>query len=287
MAIGSEGGGTRATFLALVALCAMSVAVPARGQTPQPANAQGGGGSGAADLAKKLSNPVSDLVSVPFQFNWAQPVGPDEATRFILNVQPVMPFSVNEDWNLIARVILPFVGQPSLVPDGTAASGLSDVLASFFFSPKSGKLIWGVGPVLSLPSNSEPTLGTGKWSAGPTVVLLKQSGPWTYGALWNQVWSFAGPSSRLDVNQMYLQPFLVYNTPTAVSIGMNSETIANWKAESGQKWTVPLNFFVSKVATFGMFPASYQVGVGFYVDKPEGGPDWQLRSTITLLLPKR
>jgi hypothetical protein len=168
-----------------------------------------------------------------------------------------------------------------------AVSGLSDVLTSVFFSPKSSPLVWGVGPVLSLPSTSEKTLGTGKWSAGPTFVVLKQQGQWTYGALVNQVWSFAGNESRGDVSQFYLQPFLAYNTPNAVTFSINSESIFNWKADSGRRATVPINLGVSKVATFGVFPASYQLGAGFYVHTPDGRPDWQVRFVLTLLLPKR
>ena len=164
------------------------------------------------ELAKKLSNPIADLVSVPFQFNWAQGTGPDEETRFILNVQPVMPFTLTKDWNLIARVIVPFIGQPALVPGGAPATGLGDITTSFFLTPSSGKLVWGVGPVLALPTTQEPTLGSGKWSAGPTVILLKQEGRWTVGLLWNQQWSYAGSDGRAAVNQMYVQPFLSYTT---------------------------------------------------------------------------
>jgi hypothetical protein len=133
----------------------------------------------AEELAKKLANPVSDLVSVPFQFNWEQNVGPHEQTRFILNVQPVMPFSLNKDWNLIMRMIVPLVSQPPLFDGGTPAFGISDVFTSFFFSPKGGSVTWGVGPAISLPSTTIPTLGTEKWSAGPTVVVLKQTGKMT------------------------------------------------------------------------------------------------------------
>lgn len=268
----------------LTIVLAVAFAGSARAQTAQPAPA---GSQDAADLAKKLSNPVADLVSVPFQFNWAQPVGPDGDTRFILNVQPVMPFSVSENWNMIARIIVPFVGQPPLAEGGVAASGIGDVLTSFFFSPKSSSVVWGVGPVLSLPSTSERTLGTGKWSAGPTFVILKQQGPLTYGALVNQVWSFAGNDTRSDVSQFFLQPFLAYTTPAAVTLSVNSEMVFNWEADSGRRTTIPINLAVSKVATFGAFPASYQVGAGFFVETPDGRPDWQLRATITLMLPKR
>src|SRR5215471_11319268 len=176
-----------------------------------PASAGGSGDS--AELAKKLSNPISDLVSVPFQFNWEQNVGPKDQTRFILNVQPVMPFTLTPKMNLIARVIVPFVSQPPLADGGVPAAGVGDILASFFFSPNTGStLTWGVGPVVSLPSTAEPTLGTEKWSAGPTIVALKQAGPWTVGALWNQIWSFAGNTDRADVNQMFVQPFVAYTT---------------------------------------------------------------------------
>jgi hypothetical protein len=246
---------------------------------PAPADQQ-------ADLARKLANPISDLVSVPFQFNWDQNVGPNDDTRFLLNVQPVIPFSISTDWNMIARVIVPFLGQPPLIDGGVPASGVSDILASFFFSPKTGPLIWGVGPVVSLPSTSVPTLGTGKWSAGPTVVALKQAGPWTAGALWNQVWSFAGNDARNDVNQMFLQPFLAYQAARTITITVQSETTANWEVDEG-RWTVPINLLVAKLSTFGVFPASYQVGFGGYPVHPEIGPSWKVRGAIVILLPRR
>jgi hypothetical protein len=261
----------------------MMVSAPARAQetvTAQQAAAA------STELAKKLANPIADLVSVPFQFNWAPGVGPDEATRFILNVQPVMPFSLNKDWNLITRVIVPFIGQPVLVAGGAPASGIGDILSSFFFSPARGKITWGVGPVVSLPSTSEPTLGSGKWSMGATALMLKQSGPWTVGVLWNQVWSVAGATSRTDVSQMFLQPFVSYTTKKAVTLSLNTETVVNWEA-TGHQWTVPINVGVSKLSSFGPFPASYQVAVGFFAAGPDDGPTWQLRSAVVVLLPRR
>ncbi len=264
-------------------LC-MATAAFAQSSPAQPSPA---GGGNDTELAKKLSNPISDLVSVPFQFNWEQNVGPDKQTRFILNVQPVMPFALTPKLNLIGRVIVPFVSQPPLSEGGTAASGVSDILASFFFSPNTGSsFTWGVGPVISLPSTTEPTLGTEKWSAGPTVVALKQAGPWTYGALWNQVWSLAGNSSRVDVNQMFVQPFVAYTTTRAMTITLQSESVGNFKAD-GKQWTVPINLLFSKVASFGPFPASYQIGFGGYPAHPDAGPSWKIRSAIVLLLPKK
>jgi hypothetical protein len=272
---------------ALAAICLVPCISTTAFSQSSPAQPAGAGAGDDAELAKKLSNPISDLVSVPFQFNWEQNVGPDKQTRFILNVQPVMPFSLTPKLNLITRVIVPFVSQPPLFEGGTAASGVSDILTSFFFSPNTGSTFtWGAGPVISLPSTGEPTLGTEKWSSGPTIVALKQAGPWTVGALWNQLWSFSGNSSREDVNQMFVQPFLAYTTTKALTITLQSESVGNFEADDEQ-WTIPINLLVSKVATFGTFPASYQVGFGGYAVHPEGAPSWKIRGAIVLLLPRR
>jgi hypothetical protein len=186
----------------------------ARAQQPDTA------GSESRDLATKLSNPISDLVSVPFQFNWEQNVGPSKLTRFVLNIQPVIPFNVSDDLNLIVRIIAPLISQPPLSDGGTATSGIGDITTSFWFSPsKSRRLTRGAGPAFVLPSTSEPTFGSGKWSAGPTAVALKQTGSWTVGGLWNQVWSFSGDPSRSDVNQMFLQPFVSYQATHAHAHG--------------------------------------------------------------------
>jgi hypothetical protein len=271
----------RSVAFALMVFIAFSI--PALGQqavAPPTAEEQ-------AELQKKLSNPISDLVSVPFQFNWSQGVGPDDQTQFLLNIQPVMPFSLNPDWNLIARVIMPYLSQPPLSPGGDPASGFSDILSSFFFSPAGGGLTWGVGPAISLPSTTIPTLGTEKWSAGPTAVALKQTGPWTYGVLWNQIWSFAGNSERSDVSQMFLQPFLAYNTTNRWTFTLQSETTANWKAAEGDKWTVPINVLAAKLSSFGTFPASYQFGFGVFAAHPDIGPSWKIRAAIVILLPRR
>jgi hypothetical protein len=270
---------------AIVAWLMNPNAAPAQETGPEG----GSGASAASDLAQQLSNPVADLVSVPLQFNFADGVGPDDATRTILNIQPVVPFGLNEDWNLITRWIMPVVSQPSLGAGVGPSSGMGDIVFSTFFSPRnSGSLTWGVGPVLSLPVSPDPALGSGKWAAGPTMVALKQAGPWTYGFLANYLWSFGDATNapRSDVSSGFVQPFLAYATPDGVTYSVNSETLYNSKASSGNKWTVPINFNISKITSFGPFPFSVGGGFGWYAEAPNGGPDWQLRANFTLILPR-
>ncbi len=263
--------------------------VPARAQQAPAAAppAKSAAATDAAALAKQLSNPIASLVSVPFQSNWDFGVGPEEKERYLLNFQPVMPFSLDENWNLIARVIVPLVSQPPLVAGGEPKFGISDFVATFFLSPaKPGAFIWGVGPALLLPATSDPFLGTGRWGAGPGAVVLKQSGPLTYGALVNHIWSYGGDSTRAEVNTTFLQPFFAYGTKSGYTITLLSEATANWEAVSGEQWTVPVFVILSKVTRLGKRPISFAVGPGLYVEKPEGGPRWRLRANLTLLFPR-
>lgn len=278
----------RVISIALGSVLSVGLAASVRAQDPSaspPASPPAAPSS--EELAKQLANPVADLISVPFQSNWENGVGPEEDTRYILNFQPVMPFSLSKDMNLIARVIVPVVSQPALVPGGEPTFGMADILTSLFFSPKQSKIIWGVGPAFSLPISSEPTLGTEKWSAGPTFVVLKQTGPWTLGMLANQLWSYAGDSERPDVSQMFLQPFVTYTTRGGVSVNVNTETTINWEAESGERATVPINLLVSKVMKLGQSPVSIGLGGGYFVEKPTGGPSWKVRMLFALLIPTR
>jgi hypothetical protein len=282
---------TAVGFAAALALGAHAQQQPPSPSAPASASQSGQTAGGSdADLAKQLSNPLAALVAVPFQFNWEQGVGYQDGTRTILNVQPVVPFTLNDKWNLIGRWIMPLVSQPPLTPGSASSYGLSDILFSAFFAPSDTKsgLTWGVGPALSLPMTSDPTLGSGQWAAGPTAVILKESGHWTYGVLANQLWSFASTSdaTRAKVNKTFIQPFLAYNTPHAVTFTVQSEATYDHEAAGGQKWTVPINFQVSKVSRFGPFPFQMGGGWGYFVDSPDIGPDRKIRVVFSILLPR-
>jgi hypothetical protein len=178
------------------------------------------------DLAKQLANPVSSLISVPFQSNHDEGLGPDgNGSRTILNIQPVIPFSLTPDWNVISRTIVPLVVLDDVTPGSGTQRGVGDTIQSFFFSPEAptaGGVTWGVGPAFLLPTATGDEFGSGKWAAGPTGVALVQRGPWTVGTLANHLWSFAGEGDRADVNQSFVQPFASYTTQTAWSFTIQS-----------------------------------------------------------------
>lgn len=239
----------------------------------------------AAELAKKLQNPIANLISVPVQNNWDFGVGQTDAMRFTANVQPVIPFSVGDKWNLITRTIMPVIHAESPMSGGSSVAGFGDVVQSFFLSPKEpiGGWIVGGGPVFLYPSASEQTLGGQKWGAGPTAVALKQQNGWTYGMLVNHLWDFAGNANRADINATFMQPFASYTTKTYTTFGVNTESTYDWERKH---WTVPLNLTVQQLVKFGSQPVAFTLGGCYHAEKPDDGPDWGLRFVVTLLFPK-
>lgn len=294
-----EGKAMKHTCLSVLVIASAGVAnaqssapdpltlVPSYAVQEAPAESgSAGGGSNAAELAKKLANPVASLISVPFQFNYDEGFGPKDAYKLTLNIQPVVPISLDEEWNLIIRTIVPVVYQDSLADGIGSKFGLGDTVQSFFFSPKaptSGGWIWGVGPVFLWPTGTDDILGSEKWGAGPTGLILRQEKGWTYGMLANHIWSYAGDGDRRSVNATFLQPFLVYTFPTATGIGINTESTYDW---SDSQWTVPINVFINQVVKFGKQPVQFQIGPRFYAETPDGGPEWGVRFAMTFLFPR-
>lgn len=241
-----------------------------------------------ANLAKQLANPVAALISVPIQMNYDDSFGVDDGGSVLrTNVQPVIPISIGDDWNLISRTILPIVDQNDFPSPGVNEFGLGDTVQSLFFSPKAPTAsgwIWGAGPVLLLPTATDEVLGSEKWGIGPTAVVLRQQGPWTYGALANHIESFAGESSRTDISATFLQPFLSYITPSRTTYSVNTESTYDWESN---KWSIPININVNQLLRFGGQMVQVGGGVRYWAASPDAGAEgWGFRLQFTLLYPK-
>ena len=272
---------------ALLAVSTNGIAAVTSVEAPAGTTTQESDSDQAAELAKKLSNPVSSLISVPFQANWDFNLGNGDGQKFTLNIQPVIPVSISQDWNLIIRTIMPVIDQNDVFgPNSGSQSGLGNTTQSFFFSPKEpgpGGLIWGVGPDFYYPTATDDLLGPEKWGLGPTAVALVQKDEWTVGILGSQIWSFAGDSSAQDISSTYLQPFVAYTTHTHTTFNLDAESTYDWVND---QWTVPLNLTVSQILKIAKLPVALQLGGRYYVESPTGGPEWGVRAMFTLLFPK-
>jgi hypothetical protein len=257
----------------------------------EQAGTAAGGEDQASALAKQTQNPVADLISIPFQNNLSFGAGSKDNgdnVSWVLNVQPVIPIRLTENWNLITRTILPVVNQPSLFPSVDNVAGMGDINATGCLAPAgAGKLIWGFGPTMTFPTASDRLLGSGKYSAGPAAVGLLMEGAWVVGALVNQQWSFAGWGDH-NVNAMLIQPFLNYNLPRGWYLSSAPIVTANWASTSGNQWTVPLGGGGGKLWRVGQvgLPVNTQVQAFYNVERPDFGAYWQLRLQVQLLFPK-
>lgn len=274
----------RLKLATLLTLGALALAPATWAQDSDAASAQ----AKAAEAAKALANPLAAMISVPMQYNHDNMGGTnDGASVSRLNVQPVIPFSLNDQWNLISRTIVPFIDQRNFPVATQNESGLGDITASLFFSPKApsaGGWIWGAGPVFLLPTATKDVLGAEKWGIGPTVVALNQPGPWTFGLLANHIWGGGGDSSRPNVNATFLQPFLSYTTKTHTTIGINTESTYDWQA---RQWSVPVNLQVGQVFKIGTQLFQITAGARYWATAPDNGPDgWGYRLQLTMLFPK-
>ncbi len=251
------------------------------------------------DLAKQAQNPIANLISLPLQNNTNFGIGPDEdEVQNVLNIQPVYPFSLGDKWNVITRTIVPIIWQPDFYTKGEGrVTGLGDITFTAFLSPKdSGKLTWGVGPILLFPTATDgplggtseyggESLGSDKWGAGASFVGLMMPGQWVLGSLISNVWSFAGSGDQ-DINLFTWQYFINYNLPKGWYLTSAPIITANWEADSDNTWTVPFGGGVGKLFKIGKLPVNSQLSAYYNVEKPEFGPDWQLRFQVQFLFPK-
>jgi len=240
------------------------------------------------ELRKAVQNPIASLISVPVQNNNNFGIEPGDRTQDILNIQPVIPAKLGEHWNLISRIIVPIVYQPTTTdPINQGAFGFGDMNPSFFLSPsKPSKLIWGAGAAIVLPTATSSVTGQGKWSLGPTVVVLSQPGKWTLGGLVNNVTSFAGQSSRSSVNQMLFQYFINYNLSKGYYITWQPTITANWDAGNGGRWVVPFGGGLGRIMKLGYQPVSLTAQFYGNAVHPPGASPWGLRLQISFLFPK-
>lgn len=236
-------------------------------------------------LAKDLANPVASLISVPLQFNYNGNFAPEDGKQYYVNIQPVIPISLNDKWNVISRTILPVVNMDDIAPDFDHKVGFGQTTQSFFFSPKqptAAGLIWGVGPAFLIPTSTDG-VAPNQWGAGVTGVALRQHGPWTIGALANQIWSVSGNDKYGDYSQTFLQPFINYTTPKATSYFVNTESTYDWEAE---EWSVPINAGVNQLFKIGGQRVQLGGGVRYWAESPDYGPqDWGARLILTFLFP--
>lgn len=252
------------------------------------------GDEAADEMARKLANPVGSVYSLPFEFTADN--GAANGDAYILNIQPVIPVTLNDNWNLINRTIIPFIDAPGAPAGGIGnpepiygerVFGLGDISHTMFLSPAApGKLIWGVGPMLGFPTATDDTLGSEKWTAGASVVMLVQPKPWTAGILMGNLWSYAGADDRADINQMFFQYFVNYGLEGGWYLTSTPTMTANWNASSSERYTVPVGGGFGKIFKIGNQPLRAQLQ-GFYnVEKPTGAPDGSIMLTVQFAFPK-
>ncbi len=270
--------GTKSTVRIAVALAALALAV-------SPARAE----MSAEELAKLAQNPVGNLISLPFQNNTNLNFGPEKGTQNVLNIQPVIPISVSEEWNIITRTIVPVVSMPSLGPDIGSKSGVGDTVFTAFLSPaKPGHWIWGAGPVVQIPTNSSAELGNKNWGLGPSVVVLhlEHGNPWVYGVLVNNIWSLTSDKQGGSYNNGLIQPFVNYNFAGGLYLTSAPIMTVDWKASSGQQWLVPIGGGVGKIFHLGKLPVNTQLSAYYNVVRPDYQANWQIRAQVQLMFPK-
>jgi hypothetical protein len=237
------------------------------------------------DLAKKLANPIASLISLPLQNNLDYGIGVYKGSRYVLNVQPVIPMKVSKNLNLITRWILPIVSQQNITGPGESQGGLGDAVITGFLSPSNSKngVTWGAGPVILVPLGGGDFLSGKQFGAGPSVVALKQKNGWTYGGLVNQIWGTGG-SENAEISQMFVNPFVTYNWKSGSGITAAFEWTENWAQSSSTLFFIPT---FSGLTSFGKQKVSLAIGPRILLSSPEAQKSkFGLRAALVMLFPK-
>ena len=236
-----------------------------------------------AELARAVQNPVASLISLPFQNNTDFNFGPNDETLNTLNIQPIWPFELNESWNLITRTIIPVVSQPEILPGQGRETGLGDTTFTAFLSPAdAGRWIWGAGPVVLIPTNTDDRLGADEWGLGPSLVVLTMPGQWVIGSLFSNVWDIDGDT---DVNLFTWQVIANYNLADGWYLTSSPIITADWEASSGDKWTVPLGGGGGRIFRVGTQPMNASFQFFYNVEKPDFVGDWTIRAQLQFMFP--
>jgi len=234
------------------------------------------------ELAISVHNPLEDFVKVPVQSTTGFQLGSHNKVGDSWNIQPVVPFSLNPQWDLIARPSLTV----TYLPSPHEQSGLEDLQTSFFLTPaKEGTWIWGAGPIFQFPTASSSGLGTGRWSAGPTAALLYSEGPWFNGILAYQLMSYAGNRHRGSMNQTYIEPEISYSFESGWSVDCDPSITYDWTADAANAWTIPMGADMGRAFKLDSRDLGLQVGAYDLLKRPDGAPQWILRVSLTLLFP--
>jgi hypothetical protein len=292
----------KAGLAALVATCPLAFAPANAEQTPSdsapptisvPPNLTSGPSEEAVTkqsdtaLAKQLQNPLGNLIIIPFQNNTDLNVGRDKGTVDVLNIQPVIPIHVSEDWNVITRMILPLVWSPTFQPAESVPFGTGPTAFSMFLSPANDVdgWVWGVGPSALLPTSSNRTLGSNVWGMGPAFVVVKTAGPVVAGALLSDVFSLGGTSGRggTKYDVFAANPFFNYNFGGGWFVG-TEPTITSVRTAAGERWTLPVGAEIGRVVKIGgRLPVALLLGAYYNAVRPQFGATWQLRTEIAII----
>jgi hypothetical protein len=274
--------------LSISALCFIYSTCLVAQETKETSKAPAPGSQQVAmmELAKASQNPIADMNSIPFQFNWYTGGGYGDQTMSQTLIQPVLPLPLNDKWNVVSRTIVPVMNVP--VSDVERAKGIADIQEQVFFSPtRKQKLIFGFGPVFSFPTSTNAAWATGQFALGPAIVVLTMQGKWVIGAVANNLWRFAGSEVTTPISLFFVQPFINYNLKKGWAFGTAPSITANWSAESGQQWTVPLGLNVSKIAVVGKQPLSVNIQYYRNVARPDDAGSNQIRMSVSFLFPKQ